>query len=540
MTAHAKESVFDSSSAFSLLRRLTFGPRIGDIGWLNALGLRGWLDSQLAPDDAQDKELNNRLASFELPIRYAAGPGTVNGNGVMQNWSAVDEHRPLTYLGAPIQSIWKLTDRNTAMSDVERHRPRDEVIAATLLRAVYSRWQLREILVHFWHNHFNVDAYSSDQIAVALPTYDRDVIRTHALGNFRDLLEAVATSTAMQYYLSNRSSRAGAANENYARELFELHTLGREVYLNDRYDRWREVPGAEHGQPVGYIDQDVYEAARAFTGWTIEDGSRVDSRTQLPSSGNFTYIENWHDGYQKRVLATDFDPFQAPLADGRKVLDLVASHPATARFIARKLCVCIIGTSVSDRTVEAAADAFKQFHHHPKQIALVVKTIILSKDFESRAPKVQKPLALMASFVRATNLEFLPSEGLVNQLASCGQRLFGCPTPNGFPDDDSYWMSANTLRQRWSLLLGLGHNAWSNGAIPIVLLEKVNAITPNASVSYWLSTLVGEDDAKARAAIVHSLQWIPDQPVAMPSVERQKRLAQIAACCALVPAFQLA
>lgn len=540
MTAKESERVDESNAAFSILRRLTFGPRIGDVGWLNTLGLHDWLDVQLAPDDAQDSELHNRLATFELPIRYAAGPGTPAGNGVIQNWPAVDEHRPLNYLGAPIQSVWKLTDRSVAMNDVERHRPRDEVIAATLLRAIYSRWQLREILVGFWHNHFNVDAYSSDQIAVALPSYDRDVIRTHALGNFRDMLEAVANSTAMQYYLSNRSSRAGAANENYARELFELHTLGRDAYLSDRYDRWREVPGAEHNQPMGYIDQDVYEAARAFTGWTIEDGGRVDNRTQLPNSGRFTYVENWHDGYQKRVLATEFDPFQAPLADGRKVLDLVAAHPATARFIARKLCMRIVGASVSDRTVEATAEVFKQFRHHPKQIALVVKAIVLSKDFEKRLPKIQQPLTLMASFVRATNLEFSPSEGLINQLAACGQRLFGWPTPNGIPDDDQFWMSANALRQRWSLLLGLGRNAWNNGAIPIGLLEKIDAITPNTSVKYWLTALVGEDDTRARAAIVRTVQVSPDQPVATPSAERQKRLAQIAASCALIPAFQRA
>lgn len=538
MAARDSEWANVDGAAFSILRRLTFGPRIGDIGWLNTLGLRGWLDAQLAPDDTQDNELNSRFVPFELPIRYAAGPGTVSGNGVMQNWPAVDEHRPLTYLKTPTQSAWKLTDRATAMSDVERHRPREEVIAATLLRAVYSRWQLRETLVGFWHNHFNVDAYSSDQIAAALPTYDRDVIRAHALGNFRELLEAVASSTAMQYYLSNRSSRAGAANENYARELFELHTLGRDAYLNDRYDRWREVPGAEHGQPTGYIDQDVYEAARAFTGWTIEDGSRVDNRTQLPNTGRFTYIENWHDGYQKRVLATDFDPFRAPLADGRKVLDLVASHPATARFIARKLCVRMLGAPASDRAVETAADTFKQFRHHPKQIALVVKAIVLSNDFAKRAPKVQQPLALMASFARATNLEFSPSDGLVNQLTSCGQRLFGCPTPNGFPDDDQYWMSANALRQRWNLLLGLGRNAWNNGTLSTGLLEKTNAITPTTATQFWLSALTGTADTKAQAGIVHSLPWAPDQPVATPGAELQKRLSQIAACCALVPAFQ--
>src|SRR5208283_694374 len=106
---------------------------------------------------------------------------------------------------------------------------------------------------------------------------------------------------------------------------------------------WREVPGALQGRPAGYIDQDVYEAARAFTGWTIEDGSSVDARRKLPFTGQFVYVENWHDGYQKRVLATEFDAFAVALSDGRQVLDLVAAHPATAQFLCDKLCRRFIG-----------------------------------------------------------------------------------------------------------------------------------------------------------------------------------------------------
>ena len=219
--------------------------------------------------------------------------------------------------------------------------------AATLLRAIHSRWQLREVLVDFWHNHFNVNAAGDQAVNVALPAYDR-VIRSHALGNFREFLEAVATSPAMLVYLNNRSSRAGSANENYGRELFELHSLGRDAYLNDLYNRWRDVPGALKGSPAGYIDQDVYEAARAFTGWTIEDGAGLGGGKTLPATGRFTYVEAWHDNYQKRVLATDFDPFQPPLADGRKVLDLIAAHPATARFVCTKLCRRLVSDTPSD------------------------------------------------------------------------------------------------------------------------------------------------------------------------------------------------
>ena len=531
----------DSGDAVALLRRLTFGPRLGDVGWLNTLGLGDWLAMQLAPNTTDDDECNRRLDLLKIPIKYSAGPDTPGPNGVRQTWSATDERRPLVYMNAPIETAWKVVDRNVAMDGAERRRPRDEAIAATLLRAVYSRWQLREVMVSFWHDHFNVDAFSSDQIAAALPVYDREVIRAHALGNFREMLEAVSTSTAMQCYLSNRTSRAGAANENYARELFELHTLGRNAYLNDRYDRWRQVPGATTGKPEGYIDQDVYEAARAFTGWTVEDGSRLDNRTQLPNTGRFTYVENWHDGNQKRVLATEFDPFQAAMSDGRKVLDIVSAHPATAVFIAEKLCARLIGPQPSLRSVKLAATVFRENQKNPRQIALVIKAIVLSPDFANGRPlKVQRPLAMLTGFARATGLEFTPTEGLVNQLSACGQRLFGWPTPNGFPDDDHYLMGANALRQRWALVLGLAHNVWGNGALSIDLLEHLDAVSPNAVASYWLNAMLGFVEPAVHAKIVASLGWASEQPVAPAGVERQKRIAHIAACCALAPQLLLA
>ena len=177
----------------------------------------------------------------------------------------------------------------------------------------------------------------------------------------------------MLYYLSNHSSRAGSANENYGRELFELHTLGRQAYLNDKYDRWRDVPGALEGHPSGYIDEDVYESARSFTGWTVEDGSSIDGGRKLPQTGRFAYVENWHDGYQKRVLAADFTEFQPAMADGRRVLDLVASHPATARFVCTKLVRRLVADSPPTALVETATRIWRDNLHAPDQIAKVVR-----------------------------------------------------------------------------------------------------------------------------------------------------------------------
>ncbi|SMF95065.1 Protein of unknown function [Methylomagnum ishizawai] len=338
-----------------------YGPGPADLAAFVARGFGPWLETQLAPPPGDDPEVVQRLAQVRLNIKYPADA----------HWPAVNEQRPLASLDRPIEALWPLLDAQPR-HPAERAWPRYEVIAATLIRAIYSRYPLREVLAQFWRDHFNVNAFGPNAIAVALPVYDREVIRKHALGNFRALLEAVAGSTAMLYYLSNRSSRAGAANENYARELFELHTLGRDAYLNDQYNRWRDVPGAVAGRPEGYIDQDVYEAARAFTGWEVEDGTALDGQRKLPATGRFAYVETWHDGYQKRVLGQEFNPFAAALDDGGKVLDWVAHHPATARHLAGKLCRRYVGSDAPPELVGRIAEVWTRTTQAPDQIAQVV------------------------------------------------------------------------------------------------------------------------------------------------------------------------
>ena len=504
------------------LARAGFGPRPGEVDAAARQGWGGWVEEQTSPT-AVDPVLAPRLASLLLRIRHGAGDG----------WEAVDELRPLTWLERPIDALWPLTDGKHKMDGAERRRPRDEVIAATLLRAVHSRWQLREVMAGFWHDHFNVDFVASDALAAAMPVYDRDVIRAHALGNFRQFIEAVATSTAMQISLSNRSSRAGAANENFARELFELHTLGRDAYLNDRYDRWRDVPGALAGKPEGYIDQDVYEAARALTGWTIEDGAGIDGKRRLPETGRFAYVESWHDGYQKRVLATEFQPFAAAMADGRLVLDLVAAHPATARHLAAKLCQRLVG-SQPPRLVAAAAAEWTRRAASADQIAQVVKLILLSPEFAAAlGGKLRRPLAVAAGFARGAGIDLLPTEGLVNAIGAAGQRLFNWPTPTGLPDDDAQFQGAHALRQRWALVLGLAENWWGCGT-PSVLA----ATTCGQAVGAWQSALLGGADPAGAAAILAAQGWSPDQPLGS-GADAARKQARLAALVAMAPGFHL-
>ena len=523
----------DTPFAYYILGRAAFGASPDSLAELKADGAAGWIEAQLAPRagmDAADEELR----AARLRIKYPAGEG----------WSATDEARPLNSLDAPISTLWHLVDHKNVMHAAERRRPRDEVIAATLLRAVHSRWQLREVMCGFWHDHFNVDAAGSEAISVALPAYDRDVIRTHCFGNFRELLEAVAKSAAMQYYLSNRSSRAGSANENYARELFELHTMGRGAYLNDRYDRWREVPGALQGKPKGYIDQDVYEAARAFTGWTVEDGTAIDSHRKLPATGQFVYVESWHDGYQKRVLASEFDAFAAALADGRQVLDLIAPHPATARFLCDKICRRFIGEHAPAQIRERAAQVWLAHADSHDQIARVLRCVLTSADFAPRADaanvKVRRPLALAAAFARGMQIKLQYSEQLGGEIAAAGQNLFGWPTPTGMPDAGAPLLTSQSLRHRWSMVLGLAQNSWNTGALAGPEALGAAAATTQQACAALLARLIGYAPAPVVDAIVAGCGWPAGESLnAGHGADAPERWRRLAAYCAMAPAFQV-
>lgn len=504
------------------LTRLAFGPSPADRDRFQRQPFADWLAEQLTGDQAQDPVAEQRIA--QATLRQKNGPAGSDP-------AAGADMQPLRSLNQPLAELWD--DRNQ-----EKGRPRVELAAATLIRAVYSRWQLREVLVDFWHNHFNVNAVGDNAVAVALPSYDRDVIRPHALGNFRALLEAVASSTAMLVYLNNRSSRAGNANENYARELFELHTLGRANYLNTVYDQWRKVPGALDGHPIGYIDQDVYEAARAFTGWSIADGAGIGPGQNLPKTGAFTYVESWHDNYQKRVLGTEFEPFQAPLADGRRVLDLVAHHPATARHICTKLGQRLVSDTPSDALVTAAAAVWTRNRDQPRQIAEVVRCIVMHRDFAaSAAAKVKRPLEVAASYLRATEIDFTPTEGLLNQLAAGGQRLFGWPAPTGHPDTRDYWLSTNAMRQRWALLFGLTDNHWQTGIFDPTRAPGRPNLTALQAADFWQQRLLGAVDPALSQRILTAMRLAPDRPLA--NGQDPAALRHLVAYLAMSPAFQL-
>ncbi len=212
-------------------------------------------------------------------------------------------------------------------------KPAYELIDATFLRAVYSKKQLVEVLADFWHNHFNVYFWQDEGVPL-LVSYNRDVLRAHMLGNFRQMLEAVATHPSMLYYLNQNNSSDAGPNENFARELFELHTLGAENYLGVRDPNTVEKDA--NGIAIGYVDNDVYEAARALTGWRVDDDI-YEYEDGVEKTGRFIYYKPWHDRFNKLILGKYIPADQPDMQDGRDVLDLLAYHPGTARHISRKL-----------------------------------------------------------------------------------------------------------------------------------------------------------------------------------------------------------
>jgi uncharacterized protein (DUF1800 family) len=496
-------AVPNGSPAVVAMNRLANGMSARDVTAFNALGATDeeryerWVDQQLNPGAIPDTECEQRIAETRLKIKY----------------DAVNQARPLSLLGASTEQLWPLT-QGSMMNWAERMRPYDEVRVATWIRAVMSRRQLFEVLVDFWHNHFNVKASSESTTAATWPVYDR-LIRANALGNFRTFVEEVGKSTAMMYYLdnvSNRSAGGEGGNENYARELFELHTLGSDNYLKFYNNRGEIETVSVLGQsyPAGYIDDDIYEASRCLTGWTIANG-----RDGRPNTGAFFYKADWHDTYPKTVLAVrpmegvapapNIPARQAELKDGRDVFDLVSYHPGTARHICTKLVRRLIADSPPQRVVDVAVQVWLENRTAPDQLLKVIRAILLTPECRTTfGAKIRRPLDAIWAYLRATNAQ-LPSDeeapgGNANNggyWASLfylsdltGHRLFGWDTPTGHPDSIAYWANTNGMLMRWNSFYTITQGWGGNFRIDIVGQTNLNA-SCLAIVDSWIARLCG-------------------------------------------------
>ncbi len=476
--------------AILALSRLTFGIRPGDVEAFNALGstdderLLNFVTQQLNPDSIDDSDFENRYNN--------AGFETLHKT----HEQLYDDHIANNPYDANDDVYWDWYSK-----------PAYELADATILRAVHSKKQLVELLADFWHNHFNVYFWQDDGVPL-LVSYNRDVLRKHMLGNFRQMLEAVAKHPSMLYYLNQNNSSDAGPNENFARELFELHTLGAENYLGVRDPA--SVEKDANGVAIGYVDNDVYEAARCLTGWRVDD-DLGDWEDGVEKTGNFLYYKPWHDRFNKLVLGQYIPADQEDLKDGHDVLDLLASHPGTARHISRKLCRRFISDVPPESIVQAAADTFLQYKDAPDQLKRVMETILLSAEFKAAwGGKVKRPFEAVVSMMRALNSDFTRIPGSAHwMLGMMGQALFERRPPDGYPDTREAWANSMSLLYRWNFAVGLTENWMDDEETGYRIFSDVFAQTPaeirsaSALADYWIQRILNQTLPEAsRDAVV--------------------------------------
>lgn len=507
------------SDEYSILNKISYGATPESAQELKEKGLEAYLKEQLQPDQNDNPIIEKKLSEMSFKVRSRKK----EGGGVKEI--------PITFLNKSNEEIWEYfkANREAFKGPLGKHAGK-EVAIQTWLKAVYSKYQLQEVMVEFWHNHFNVDAFSDRRISPMFVLYDRDVMRKHCFGNFRAFLEDVAKSPAMLYYLNNNSSKASPANENYARELFELHTLGEDNYFNELYDKWRDVPGAEQGKAIGYIDEDIYEAARAFTGWTVGDESRTGRRQEkTPSTGKFHYQDSWHDHYQKRVMGVEIPSNQGPMKDALQVLDIVAYHKGTAEFVCKKICKRLVSDTPSKSLVSKAVATWIKHQKDSDQIAQVIKTIVLSDEFkQAKGAKVKRPLELMASYMRVTNMDLTPNEPLHWLLGDLGYQHFQWPAPTGHPDDSEYWVGTGMMLKRWKAL-ELISNVYYPKATTFDELEKTiteQGKTAENYVNYWYKRMIGTEPSTETAQGLLAVLQRKDYPTSSLTL-KDKYLARL-------------
>jgi uncharacterized protein (DUF1800 family) len=466
----------DDAAIVHALTRLGFGPRPGDVERVRAMGLPAWIERQLEPRRLDDRAAERALA----PLRTLSMP--------------LAELRREYPRPSPRQKVNDLQMAPRAMLDRPAPEKRPvrivaEMQAARLVRAIESERQLEEAMVDFWFNHFNVFA-AKGEVKWYLPSYERDVIRPHALGKFGDLLRGTAAHPAMLFYLDNwlstrpdftipfgpnRGTRRGL-NENYARELMELHTLG--------------VDG-------GYTQKDVTEVARAFTGWTID---------RPREEGRFIFRPALHDRGEKVVLGTRL-PAGDGREDGERVLALLLRHPATARFVATKLVRRFVADEPPPALVERVAATFRATEG---DVRAMLRTIVAAPEFwapDARRAKIKKPVEFVASAVRAVDghADARAAFLLARAAAEMGEGLYLAGPPTGHPDRAEAWVNAGTLLARMNFAMTL-----TRRRVPGVTLDlgplAVPGASPEAALDRLLATLLhGEVTPQTRAVLAAQL-----------------------------------
>jgi uncharacterized protein (DUF1800 family) len=534
-----------------VLNRIGFGVRPGDVERVRSMGLENYINEQLAPEKILDAVAENKvkdlvsltMTTAELYEKYPQ-PGQLlrqlQARGMLPadlaearenrvKGGATSMETPKSSEGSEMkQGATQMgsaeannnsapqSPANPLINEKYRQIIRDyyqqngleqpqklaaELQASRILRAVYSERQLQEVMVDFWTNHFNV-FIGKGADRWLLPAYDRDTIRPNAMAKFRTLLEATAKSPAMLFYLDNFQSvspdmrqprRLEAAqrprrgiNENYARELMELHTLG--------------VDG-------GYTQKDVQEVARCFTGWTIfaprGGGAAVNAlmgEAGRRNAGTFYFNQRAHDDGEKLVLGQKI-PAGGGIKDGLMVLDILARHPSTAKYIATKLVRYFVADNPPASLVNSVATTYSKTDGDIREM---LRTIFFSSEFNSpemyRA-KIKRPFELVISAVRTLGADTNGGPGIHQWMQRMGEPLYGHQTPNGYSDTAEAWVNTGGLLERMNFGLALASNRIPGTRVNLTKLagtaDQSHATDKTKILNQFLSSILGGDISKA-------------------------------------------
>ena len=533
------EGLSKEQAAAYLLERFAFGARPGEVEKVAQMGPEKWLAQQLAgnlPDAELDKRLEAfpalKMTQFEMSEVYVSN-GPIRR--ILQKEGAVDPTK---------MSRKEMNQKISAYRKEHGLRAynalyNQELKGQKVLRAVYSENQLVEVLTDFWFNHFNVTTRDGGARGRTL-SYERDAIRPNVLGNFRTILGATAKHPAMLHYLDNADSRMAPTsqrnqprrkqevasgemgmdsgmdggmmgapakaqpppknrrkyglNENYARELMELHTLG--------------VDG-------GYTQQDVTEVARVLTGWAAMPykNARKNLEKQIAKGSNnlvregeFVFRKSWHDQKAKVVLGEKFSA-RGGIEEGERVLDMLSQHPSTARFISTKLARRFINDNPPEALVKRMARTFSETDG---DIAAVMATLAQSREFWTEAKKRSKmksPLELVVSSLRALEADVKNSQPMMSWFDRMGEPLYGYVPPTGFPDYAESWANAGTLLARMNFGIHL-----ATGKIRGIELKRLSRdsgdLTTDEALAVYGKLLLPAQDTSAIASEVK--ETIPD------------------------------
>ena len=485
--AKPSEAVAPSSLAALVLNKAAYGPRPGDVEAFNALdpldednALALWLNNQLNPSTA-DTDIDLRMAALD------ASPDPEDRTA----YDTIDENT------TSAQQLWQDYARNDDYSI--RNRPVWQMERLTILRAAYSEWQLREVLYDFWFNHFNVYGREFPTYGM-MPEYDRRV-RENIFGNFGDMLKANARTATMQYYLDNYANTWPRPNENYAREVLELHTLGAVENYFGAVDPLSLDNNAK-GQREGYTEIDVFEFAKALTGWGVSNTPEDDP---VMDTGAFIFRPEKHyddwDEASIKVLDVELTETNGE-ADVTEILDYLAGHYGTARYIAWKLCTRLIGDNPDPDFVTEVAELFYLHREAGDQLKQVYEFIITSNEFKTTwGEKVTRPVETVVRAWRASGVDLTfriddsASNSIWYRLDDTSHYPFGYAAPTGFPDERAFWQGSGPLIMSWRCITymlrrdDIVNQAQQTNDHFTLVADR----TPRNIVLWWINRALGYD-----------------------------------------------